>query len=73
MGTWEDLDQEEEVILEGTTLLGLETLGDPTETHQVEVIEDLVGLEEEEAVLMLITLALITICHRIVGHINTRL
>ena len=55
-------------------LLGLEALEIPIETHRVATIEALVDhLDEEEAVLMLTTLALITIFHRIVGLINTLL
>ena len=47
LGIQVDADQEGAAIREDGTLLGLDTMEDPVETHQV-VMEDLAGLEEEE-------------------------
>ena len=72
LGIQVDTDQEGAAIWKDGTLLGLDTMEDPVETHQV-VMEDLAGLEEEEGVRMPGTLALITTSHHGVDSSNTLL
>ena len=72
LGIQVDADQEGVEIREDGTLLGLDTMEDPVETHQV-AMEDLAGLEEEEGVHMLGTLALITTSYHGVDSSNSLL